>query len=300
METIYDDRFEILKILYPSWSTLEGGKGAKKGRDGKFYLPAGSNATKRMGVMGDDGDPNNPELKPGGKPNPKYEKESTVLTSRDPDSEYYLSPVDQVVSSGKSKASQAEIDDLAQEIVNSGMLVRPLVVTRPGVHTYKLVPGQEKAYQAAMKAQELNPRVGEMVSTVVVKDGKAAKRQLDLIDKHSKKQKAPNQIEEAMKLPAQRSAEYYLSPVDQISASIKKGKYPGKDVDALANEILKAGMLVRPVVVKATGPNQYKLVSGEFEYLAARRAQQLNPRAAEMVSTIVLTDNSAMGQISKL
>jgi hypothetical protein len=66
MDSIYDDRFDILKVLYPSWSSLEGGKGAKRGANGKFYLPPGSKPTAKMGVMGDDKDPNNPALEPTG------------------------------------------------------------------------------------------------------------------------------------------------------------------------------------------------------------------------------------------
>ena len=62
----YDDRFDFPKFELPSWSCLEGGKGAKRGADGKFYLPAGSSPTAKMGVMGDDGDPNKPAVQPLG------------------------------------------------------------------------------------------------------------------------------------------------------------------------------------------------------------------------------------------
>jgi len=62
----YDDRFDFPKFELPSWSCLEGGKGARRGANGKFYLPPGSKATARMGVMGDDKDPNKPALEPLG------------------------------------------------------------------------------------------------------------------------------------------------------------------------------------------------------------------------------------------
>ena len=77
----YDDRFDIVKVLYPSWSCLEGGKGARRGDNGKFYLPPGSKPTARMGVMGDDEDPNKPALEPTGVKAKNDDIDSSVLPS---------------------------------------------------------------------------------------------------------------------------------------------------------------------------------------------------------------------------
>ncbi len=63
---LYYDRFHFPKLELPSWSCLEGGKGARRGDNGKFYLPPGSKPTAKMGVMGDDKDPNKPALEPTG------------------------------------------------------------------------------------------------------------------------------------------------------------------------------------------------------------------------------------------
>lgn len=64
---IHDNRFEFSRFDFPCWSELMGGKGARRGANGKFYLPPGSAPTAKMGVMGSSGDPDNPAKEPLGK-----------------------------------------------------------------------------------------------------------------------------------------------------------------------------------------------------------------------------------------
>ena len=62
-----DNRFEFAKFDLPCCLELMGGKGAKRGANGKFYKPAGSTPTAKMGVMGKDNDPDNPAQEPLGR-----------------------------------------------------------------------------------------------------------------------------------------------------------------------------------------------------------------------------------------
>jgi hypothetical protein len=82
--------------------------------------------------------------------------------------EYYL--VD--ISSIKSTAPQSEFDisqveSLAQSILSTGRLLSPLLLKQAGHDSYEVLSG-DLEYYAALRAKEIDPRKGEVVSAFVI------------------------------------------------------------------------------------------------------------------------------------
>ena len=80
----------------------------------------------------------------------------------------------------KSNIPSEQIEHLAQLILNSGELVRPLVVRQTGIESFELLSSPLE-YYAAVRAREIEPRKGEMVSAFLIskKDDSAIQEQVE-------------------------------------------------------------------------------------------------------------------------
>lgn len=67
----------------------------------------------------------------------------------------------------RSNFAESEIENLADLILASGGIIRPLVVKMTGVETYTVVDGHLE-YYAAVRAKEKDPRKGEMANAFIV------------------------------------------------------------------------------------------------------------------------------------
>ncbi len=67
----------------------------------------------------------------------------------------------------RSNFAEADLDSLADIILESGGIIRPLVVKPTGAETYAVVDGHLE-YYTAVRAKEKNPRKGEMVNAFVI------------------------------------------------------------------------------------------------------------------------------------
>lgn len=97
--------------------------------------------------------------------------------------EYYLIPIKKITcNQPRSEYPEQRINDLAQKILATGVLLEPLVVVRSGSQSYSLLDGALN-YHAAAKARELSPRDAEMVSAFVVEsaDLTATEEQLQIL-----------------------------------------------------------------------------------------------------------------------
>jgi hypothetical protein len=82
---------------------------------------------------------------------------------------------------------------------------------------------------------------------------------------------------------------FSLVDVKNITSEVPRSNFSEADLDSLANIILESGGIIRPLVVKATGAETYIVVDGQFEYYAAVRAREINPRKGEMVNAFVIS-----------
>ncbi len=83
--------------------------------------------------------------------------------------EYYLVDVKSISSkTPRSHFSEDELETLAQSILNAGgLLAEPLLLKQTGAESYEVLAG-DRAYYAAVRAREINPRQAETVNAFVV------------------------------------------------------------------------------------------------------------------------------------
>jgi uncharacterized coiled-coil protein SlyX len=81
---------------------------------------------------------------------------------------FYLVDVKNITSDvSQSNFSESDLDHLADMLLESGGIVKPLVLKATGAETYTVVDGH-LGYHVAVRAQEKNPRQGEMVNAFVI------------------------------------------------------------------------------------------------------------------------------------
>ena len=78
-----------------------------------------------------------------------------------------------------------------------------------------------------------------------------------------------------------------LVPVSRIHCQIPASQYPPDSVAAAAADILTAGALAVPLVVRPFG-DDWRLIDGAFAYHAAVKAREIDPLAGEKVLAFVV------------
>lgn len=99
--------------------------------------------------------------------------------------EYYLVDV-KSISSNKPRSSfdEKDLEKLAKSILDSEILLKPLVLDQTGPESYEVFDGHFE-YYGAVRAREINPRSGEMVSAFVIspKDKGNVSKQISILRK---------------------------------------------------------------------------------------------------------------------
>ena len=83
--------------------------------------------------------------------------------------------------------------------------------------------------------------------------------------------------------------EFYLVDVKNINSDIPRSNFGESDLENLADMILESGGIIKPLILKATGVETYTVIDGHFEYYAAVRAREKEPRKGEMVNAFVIS-----------
>lgn len=85
----------------------------------------------------------------------------------------------------RAKFSEERIQQLADSILESGGVVRPLVLKQLGIDRYALLDGHLE-YYASVRAREIDPRRGEMVNAFIIaskEDEKGVIEQIQILGK---------------------------------------------------------------------------------------------------------------------
>lgn len=85
---------------------------------------------------------------------------------------------------------------------------------------------------------------------------------------------------------------FLLIDVKNITCDVRRSSFAEADLDRLADMILESEGLIKPLVLKATGVESYTVINGHFEYYAAVRAREKDPRKGEMVNAFVISPKS--------
>lgn len=82
---------------------------------------------------------------------------------------------------------------------------------------------------------------------------------------------------------------FYLVDVKTISPAKNREQFDEADLVKIADLILDCDGLLKPLVLKPTGPESYVIVEGDKEYYASVIAREKNPRKGEMVNAFVIS-----------
>ncbi len=80
--------------------------------------------------------------------------------------------------------------------------------------------------------------------------------------------------------------------VKSIHHQRTQATYSEAELVRAAEAILEGGGVLKPLVLKRRGFEEYDLVDGEFEYLAALKAQMLDPIKGETIDAYVMDDSN--------
>ena len=82
---------------------------------------------------------------------------------------------------------------------------------------------------------------------------------------------------------------FFLVDVVCITSAKSCEEFDKTKVNELADSILESDGLLKPLVLKATGPESFEVIDGYLEYWAAVRAREKDPRKGEMVNAFVIS-----------
>jgi hypothetical protein len=92
----------------------------------------------------------------------------------------------------------------------------------------------------------------------------------------------------------------YFVDIKDISSDVSRSSFAEADLAQLANLILATDGLIRPLILKESGTEKYKVVAGHLEYYAALKAKEQNSSKAEMVNAFVINDKIQSAAIEQL
>ncbi len=81
---------------------------------------------------------------------------------------------------------------------------------------------------------------------------------------------------------------YALVDVKLITTNTPRSAFQEAQIEQLADQILESEGLLKPLIVKQTGLEDYLLLDGDLEYYAAVKAREKDPRKGEMVNAFVI------------
>ncbi|MGB3508997.1 MAG: hypothetical protein WBA93_07110 [Microcoleaceae cyanobacterium] len=87
------------------------------------------------------------------------------------------------------------------------------------------------------------------------------------------------------------SPEFVL--VKEITSNVPRSEFLESELEQAAQLILKAEGTIQPLVLRTVGWESYEVVDGHFEYYAAVRAKEINPRDGERIGAFIIEGDKA-------
>jgi hypothetical protein len=92
----------------------------------------------------------------------------------------------------------------------------------------------------------------------------------------------------------------FFIDVKSISSAVPISSFDKSKIERLADAILANDGLISPLILMASGLEEYTVVAGDLEYYAAVRAKEKDARKAEMVNAFVIPANNQQAAIEQL
>jgi hypothetical protein len=83
-----------------------------------------------------------------------------------------------------------------------------------------------------------------------------------------------------------------LVAVKKITSLKPRSNFADHELEEAANLILESEGVINPIVVRRTSLQSYEIVDGDFEYYAAARAREIDPRKGEMIGVFIIEDEN--------
>ncbi|WP_017655116.1 ParB N-terminal domain-containing protein [Fortiea contorta] len=83
-----------------------------------------------------------------------------------------------------------------------------------------------------------------------------------------------------------------LVAVKKITSITPRSSFADNQLEQGANLILESEGVINPIVVRRTSLQSYEIVDGDFEYHAAARAREIDPRKGEMIGVFIIEDEN--------
>ncbi|MBW4646320.1 MAG: ParB N-terminal domain-containing protein [Goleter apudmare HA4340-LM2] len=83
-----------------------------------------------------------------------------------------------------------------------------------------------------------------------------------------------------------------LVAIKKITSSKPRSTFVDDDLEQAAKLILESEGVINPIVVRRTSLQSYEVVDGDFEYYAAARAREIDPRKGEMIGVFIIEDEN--------
>lgn len=79
-----------------------------------------------------------------------------------------------------------------------------------------------------------------------------------------------------------------LVAVKKIQSTVLRSVFSEHELESAAKLILQSEGVINPIVVRRTSLKSFEVVDGDFEYYAAVRAREIDPRKGEMIGVYIM------------
>jgi len=79
-----------------------------------------------------------------------------------------------------------------------------------------------------------------------------------------------------------------LVAIKKISCTKPRSTFADDELEKAAALILESEGVINPIVIRRTDIQSYEVVDGDFEYYAAARAREIDPRKGEMIGVFII------------
>ncbi|BAY09698.1 DUF655 domain-containing protein [Calothrix sp. NIES-2098] len=80
----------------------------------------------------------------------------------------------------------------------------------------------------------------------------------------------------------------FLVAIKKITSSKPRSIFADEELEQAANLILESEGVINPIIIRRTGLQTYEVIDGDFEYYAAARAREIDPRKGEMIGVFII------------
>jgi hypothetical protein len=196
--------------------------------------------------------------------------------------------LDMISDTTNGVLDSSKIESLALKLLAAGDNIETLILRKVNPIKFEVV-GDNTLYLAAKRAAELDPNYTSVRSVVVkpnseaerafLKQQAAAKdvRKLSsdaaLVSNSDNKPAYRSVMDEGYRVENKRTFSVDLENI----TTYRGGNYSKQAVDTLANELLDSGENLRPIVLRRKSETDFEVLRGNLEYLAAKRASEIDP-----------------------